>query len=1205
MLILSIIAAGIIASTCQATSPFFIASTDPSIEIDGMRNAITSNDLKQISKDNLCNLDAVVVIEQPTLKEDDLDSFTSQFTFYESSHNAPQALTQPSDAAQLISSTCKSRLHKYKHGDWLARNSVIKVKGERSSLNGLSQAKRREYVDDLCMSIQRRFYEHAIVITSPSVGFDYWTTPLISSLIISFGILTPILVFAIKALLAISPTPKQPNSTLAQMPPSSLADKKNKMSMYQDDGIEGTQPTQQLTQTQRTASMPNPDEPGYWGVLMPVGRRDLNSVTFLNEKPAYRFGRHPQENDIILNGKKISNNHCKVYQTGDYDNADDGDQNASEIVVFIEDTSSNGTYINQIRCGKGVQRRLMPGDEVSFGNPLSNAPGTLDDYRYIFRPRPKKAQSIDENAGGGVFAKYEIGAQIGKGSFASVKKAYERSSGIPRAVKQITKHRFAMNQKTLKMFEREIGIIKILDHENIARFCDIFEDDQVIYLVIEFAAGGDLLDYIINRGGLSEREARDIARQMCAAMAYTHEKGITHRDLKPENILLCTKDVELPQIKITDFGLAKAVDSQTHLKTMCGTPSYLAPEVVLKRPEGYDQAVDSWSTGVIIYAMLTNSSPFDEQEDEPLHERVQKRQVDYDVLKQLGMSDSAIDFISKLLIADPETRMSLKDALNHPWINEVKVARPPPPPPIPVPNFTSKDHSNEDRNEVIKGQIEALQSELKNGNGNTNNTAGTRTPYRNGFFQDDDSSSPPKFSIPSSNHSNQNMFSSSPLPASGNRNGYSGNNGYNPKSDVSCSADMSQLQLQHLSPMLKRKHPDDGSEENYGEDSSPRGHVLRDRKQNTSQHEKNMGLKALILVGGFGTRLRPLTLTLPKPLVPFCNKPMIVHQIEALVQAGVTDIVLAVNYRPEIMEKVLKECEERYKITIHFSIESEPLGTAGPLKLAENILGKDDSPFFVLNSDVTCNYPFEQLRDFHNSHSSAGTIMVTKVDEPSNYGVVVMHTGSSQIERFVEKPKTFVGNRINAGIYIFDPKMLSRINLQPTSIETEVFPPMASDGELHAFDLQSFWADVGQPKDYIHGTCLYLSHLSNYSPNQLTQPSQHSWVNGGNVLVAPSAEIDSSALIGPNVVIGPGVKVGRGARLQRCVIMDGSRIRDHSWIHSTIVGWNCTIGRWVRIENIAVLGDDVVVKDELHINGASVLPHKSISASITEPKIVM
>lgn len=104
---------------------------------------------------------------------------------------------------------------------------------------------------------------------------------------------------------------------------------------------------------------------------------------------------------------------------------------------------------------------------------------------------------------------------------------------------------------------------------------------------------------------------------------------------------------------------------------------------------------------------------------------------------------------------------------------------------------------------------------------------------------------------------------------------------------------------------------------------------------------------------------------------------MILHQIEALVKAGVTDIILAVNYRPEIMESLLKQCEEKYNIKIHFSVESEPLGTAGPLKLAENILMKDDTPFFVLNSDVTCNYPFEQLRDFHQSHKKEGTIMVS------------------------------------------------------------------------------------------------------------------------------------------------------------------------------------------------------------------------------------
>lgn len=149
------------------------------------------------------------------------------------------------------------------------------------------------------------------------------------------------------------------------------------------------------------------------------------------------------------------------------------------------------------------------------------------------------------------------------------------------------------------------------------------------------------------------------------------------------------------------------------------------------------------------------------------------------------------------------------------------------------------------------------------------------------------------------------------------------------------------------------------------------------------------------------------------------------------------------------MVALLSKCEEQYGIKITFSVESEPLGTgesrlvllfdalsysrsispAGPLALAREVLAKDDSPFFVLNSDVICSYPFEALRDFHMAHGNEGTILVTKVDEPSKYGVVVQVPGKTVIDRFVEKPVEFVGNRINAGIYIFNPSVLKRIEV--------------------------------------------------------------------------------------------------------------------------------------------------------------------------------
>jgi mannose-1-phosphate guanylyltransferase len=139
---------------------------------------------------------------------------------------------------------------------------------------------------------------------------------------------------------------------------------------------------------------------------------------------------------------------------------------------------------------------------------------------------------------------------------------------------------------------------------------------------------------------------------------------------------------------------------------------------------------------------------------------------------------------------------------------------------------------------------------------------------------------------------------------------------------------------------------------------------------------------------------------------------------------------------------------------------------------------------------VSQDYPFKQLAQFHAAHGQEGTIIVTKVEEPSKYGVVVMKPQTTQIERFVEKPVEFVSNRINAGIYIFNTDILKRIPLRPTSIEKEIFPNMATDGQLHSFDLEGYWMDVGQPKDFLTGTCLYLANLAKKKSTLLTPPSE-------------------------------------------------------------------------------------------------------------------
>lgn len=360
-------------------------------------------------------------------------------------------------------------------------------------------------------------------------------------------------------------------------------------------------------------------------------------------------------------------------------------------------------------------------------------------------------------------------------------------------------------------------------------------------------------------------------------------------------------------------------------------------------------------------------------------------------------------------------------------------------------------------------------------------------------------------------------------------------------------------------------------------------------------------MKALILVGGYGTRLRPLTLSTPKPLVEFGNKPMLLHQLEALVDAGVNHIVLAVSYRAEQMEKELKHVEEELGVKITISLEEEPLGTAGPLALARDILCEDEEPFFVLNSDIICDFPFKEMVKFHKNHGKEGTVVVTKVDEPSKYGVVVYRPEDGRIERFVEKPPEYVSNKINAGMYIFTPTVLKRIQLRPTSIEKEVFPEMAEDGNLFAMDLQGFWMDVGQPKDFLTGMCMYLTSLRQKQPEML-----HSGTGiVGNVLIDPSAKIGNNCRIGPNVTIGPDVVIQDGVCIKRCTVLRGAQIKSHSWLESCIIGWQCVVGNWVRMENVSVLGEDVIVKDELYINGGRILPHKSIAESVPDPQIIM
>jgi mannose-1-phosphate guanylyltransferase len=362
-------------------------------------------------------------------------------------------------------------------------------------------------------------------------------------------------------------------------------------------------------------------------------------------------------------------------------------------------------------------------------------------------------------------------------------------------------------------------------------------------------------------------------------------------------------------------------------------------------------------------------------------------------------------------------------------------------------------------------------------------------------------------------------------------------------------------------------------------------------------------MKGLILVGGLGTQLRPLTLSKAKPLIEFGNKPQLLRLLDLLKQAGVTEAVLAINYRPEIMADFLESYGrdgEGIKITL--SQEREPLGTAGPLALAKDLLN-DGEPFFVMNCDIACEFNLRELVEFHRAHGKVGTIMVTPVNEPAKYGksvVVPFETGL--IDKFVEHGRTFAGNLINAGVYIFSPSIFDRIALRPTSMEKEVLPSLAADEQLYCKQLDGWWMNIKKPPSFLQGTSFYLDYLRKHRPAELLP------LGGtccGNVLMDPSATVGKGCKLGPDVVIGPGCVVEDGARLSRCIMLEGSRVCQHANVLDSILGWKSTIGRWTRVEGVSVLGEDVQIGSELAIFGALILPHKVIDSNVTEPQIIM
>jgi calcium-dependent protein kinase len=249
---------------------------------------------------------------------------------------------------------------------------------------------------------------------------------------------------------------------------------------------------------------------------------------------------------------------------------------------------------------------------------------------------------------------------LGEGSYGFVKVAARLSDGVRRAIKVIPKKKI----KRPELLTREISIMKQIDHPNIVKLYETFEDKQYIYLPMEICEGGELFDRIIEMGRFSEQIACTLFLQMTSAIAYLHSKEIVHRDLKPENFLFSRADIR-SKLKLIDFGLAKSVSGQKQMTTKTGTCYYVSPEV-LRGP--YTQKCDMWSLGVILYMMLSGYPPFDGENDREILDAVKHGPLAFDEAVWETISVDAKDLISHLLDRDPETRYSAQETLRHPWI---------------------------------------------------------------------------------------------------------------------------------------------------------------------------------------------------------------------------------------------------------------------------------------------------------------------------------------------------------------------------------------------------------------------------------------------------------------------------------------------------------------------------------------------------------
>ena len=321
-----------------------------------------------------------------------------------------------------------------------------------------------------------------------------------------------------------------------------------------------------------------------------------------------------------------------------------------------------------------------------------------------------------------------------------------------------------------------------------------------------------------------------------------------------------------------------------------------------------------------------------------------------------------------------------------------------------------------------------------------------------------------------------------------------------------------------------------------------------------------------MLVGGFGTRLRPLTLTTPKQMLPVAGAPMIERVLRHLRVHGVDEVVLSLGYKPDAFIDAYPDAT-CVGVKLRYAVEPEPLDTAGAIGFAAREAGITGERFLVVNGDVITELDVTRLVELHEQAGAEGTIALTKVDDPSQFGVVPTDP-DGRVQAFVEKPPRDEAptDLINAGYYVLEPSVLDRIPAgRKVNIERETFPAMVADGTLYAWSDDAYWLDVGTPERYLTATLDVL----------------------GDDFLADDATIEHDAVVRRSA-IGDGARVASSAEVVESVLLPGADIHAGAIVRRSVVGRDAVVERGAVLEDLTVVGDGEVVAAGARLSGAKV-----------------